>query len=70
MATIVGSVPLATLEAAKRHDLDIKEALRRAEVRRRFKRVQRLNREAERQAQGWEPGFHNRVKGLRALVGR
>lgn len=72
-ATIVAKAnPLdpATVERLHNvaHAADVKEAERRAEVRRRFKRIQKLNAEQERMARGWEPGFHNRIKGARALV--
>ena len=62
VAQVVGSVPVEQV----RHAAEVKEHERRAEVRRRLRRIQRMNAEAERRAQGWEPGFHNRIRGLRS----
>ncbi len=64
-AKIVGRVSVSFLEAQEDHAREVKTQQTRAEVRRKFKRIRKLNLEAERRANGWEPGFHNRIRGLR-----
>lgn len=65
-AIVINKPDKATLENIE-HARDLVETKRRQEVRRQFKRIQRLNAEQERKAQGWEPGFHNRVRGFARL---
>lgn len=62
-AVVTGKIDL---EAVQEHEREVRLLKERSEFRRKMARIAKLNREAE----GYEPGFHNRIKGLRALAAR